>query len=313
MYLITGATGFVGKALLKRLEIDNLSFRGLSRTISNRKFFIQCDLLEESDLNQAIFKDVTTVIHMAGYTHDLSDSNEKYPMYYDLNVEVTTRLANMAAESGVSHFIFVSSVKASGSKLSDKCHKESDQGNPHDIYGKTKRLAELELLDLGGKSNMRVSIIRPSLVYGPNVKGNLELMLRGIKGGWFPPLPKSENKRSMVHVDDLVRAIVLVAKNQSINGEIFTITDGKHYSAYKIYNTLCDASGKRRPQLRIPKVLFDVASYISPSIQRKVDKLFGNDCYCSSRINSLGFKAKKSLRDINKTSYKANSQHNKQK
>ena len=306
MYLITGVTGFIGKTLLKKLEIDNLSFRGLSRTLSNNKKIIQCDLLKESSLNRTIFKDVTTVIHMAGYAHDLSDSNEKYAMYYDLNVEVTTRLADMAAESGVSHFIFVSSVKASGSKLSNKCHKESDQGNSRDIYGKTKRLAELKLLDLGERSNMRVSIIRPSLVYGPNVKGNLKLMLRGIKKGWFPPLPKSENKRSMVHVDDLVRAIVLVAKNQSINGEIFTVTDGIHYSAYMIYNTLCDASGKRRPWLRIPKVLFNIASYIHPSIQRKIDKIFGNDCYCSDRMNSLGFKAKKSLRDINETSYKNN-------
>lgn len=82
--------------------------------------------------------------------------------------------------------------------LSGHCVSENDQGDPEEAYGKTKREAELKLLKIGKESGMHVSIIRPSLVYGSNAKGNLQLMLSGIKKGCFPPLPETGNKRSMI-------------------------------------------------------------------------------------------------------------------
>ena len=103
---------------------------------------------------------------------------------------------------------------------------EEDQGEPEGIYGKTKREAELILLEIGRQSGMQVSIVRPSLVYGQGVKGNLRLMLSWIEKGWFPPLPEVNNRRSMIHVDDLVRALLLVAGDDRANGEIYIATDG---------------------------------------------------------------------------------------
>ena len=105
---------------------------------------------------------------------------------------------------------------------------EEDQGEPEGIYGKTKREAELKLLEIGRQSDMQVMIVRPSLVSGPGVKGNLALMQRGIEQGWFPPLPETGNRRSMIHVVDLVEALLLVAKDRRANGGIFTATDGCH-------------------------------------------------------------------------------------
>ena len=150
---------------------------------------------------------------------------------------------------------------------------------------------------------MHVSIIRPSLVYGPNVRGNLKLMLSGIEKGWFPPLPETGNKRSMIHVDDLVRAILLVVDDDRANGEIFIATDGAPYSSREIYNAMCGVVGKLIPKWSVPKVLFDLASLASPRIKYKLNKLLGDECYSSAKLEALGFKAKRSLKDMNETDF----------
>ena len=95
---------------------------------------------------------------------------------------------------------------------------------------------------------MPISIVHPTLVYGPRVKGNLQLMQSGIKNYWFPPLPETGNKHSMIHVDDLVRAVLFVAESHYHNGEIFIATDGISYSSRQIYNDMCLALGKSVPK-----------------------------------------------------------------
>ena len=109
---------------------------------------------------------------------------------------------------------------------------------------------------------MHVSIVRPSLVYGPGVKGNLQLMLSAVKKGWLPPLPETGNKRSMIHVDDLVKAILLVSKYDCTNGEIYIATDGRPYSSREIYETICNVVGKSVPKWSVPKFLFDFTTSV---------------------------------------------------
>ena len=220
-----------------------------------------------------------------------------------INIEATVGLAKLAVESGVKRFVFVSSVKAGGGLTSGKCVNESDQSEPEGVYGKSKREAELGLLKIGNESDMHVSIIRPSLVYGPEVKGNLQLMLAGVKSGWFPPLPEIGNQRSMIHVDDLVRAILLVAKDERANGEIFIATDSISYSSRKIYNSMCSVVGKSIPKWSVPKSLFNLACLVGPRIRYKINKLLGDECYSSAKLEALGFKAKKSLKDMNETDF----------
>jgi len=224
-------------------------------------------------------------------------------LYHAVNVEATVELARLAVISGVKRFVFVSSVKAGGSPLSERCASEGDQGDPEGVYGKSKREAELKLLKIGKESGMHISIIRPSLVYGPNVKGNLKLMLAGIKKGWFPPLPETGNRRSMIHVDDLVRAIFLVAEDNRANGEIFIATDGKPYSSREIYSAMCNIVGRSVPKWSIPKFLFNMIAIISLKIRYKVDKLLGDECYSSKGLEALGFKAQRTLKEMNETDF----------
>lgn len=307
--LITGATGFIGQQLLSYLKFSKQfdssyvsSIKIISRTIHPIYETIVCDL-KYDNIPDNIMDDVDTVFHLAGYAHDLRDPLKSKNLYQTLNVSSTIRLAELAVKSGVKHFVFISSVKAGGKLFTNKCANEMDQGMVDNVYGQTKREAEIKLLNIGQNSNMHLSIIRPSLVYGPNAKGNLGLMLSIINKGLFPPIPDTHNRKSMIHVNDLVRAILLVAKDERSNGEIFIVTDGKSYSSLDIYKAMCDIVGKPVPKWYVPKFIFDIAAKINPKIKYKLDKLFGDECYSSAKIEALGFRAKKTLKDMNKTSF----------
>ena len=297
--LVTGGTGFIGRHLVSALRCN---VRLLSRFHRSNVDTVICDLKKDLIPIDTLIG-IDTVFHLAGFAHDMRDADKIADLYYKVNVSATVQLANLAVKSGVKRFVFVSSVKAGGAPPLGACANEKDQKETEDVYGKTKREAELKLLEIGRVSGMHISIIRPALVYGPDVKGNLQLMLSGIERGWFPPLPETGNRRSMIHVDDLVRAILLVAEDKRANGEIFIATDGVPHSSREIYNAMCGVIGKPVPKWSVPKIFFDIASLLSPSIKYKINKLLGDECYSSVKLEVLGFKAKKSLQDMNETDF----------
>ena len=301
-YLVTGSTGFIGNRLLGLLKTIERDVRLLARSKVDNYETVACNLGKDR-IPKHTLESIDTVFHLAGFAHDMQDPSKVKHLYHAVNVEATVELARLAVVSGVKRFVFVSSVKAGGSPLSEHCASESDQNNPEGIYGKSKREAELKLLKIGKESGIHVSIIRPSLVYGPGVKGNLQLMLSGIKKGWFPPLPETGNRRSMIHVDDLVRAVFLVTEDGRANGKIFIVIDGKPYSSREIYSTMCNIAGRPVPKWSVPKFLFNMVAIISLKIRYKVDKLLGDECYSSKGLEALGFKAQRTLKEMNETDF----------
>jgi UDP-glucose 4-epimerase len=287
MIFITGATGFIGQRLVIMLKEKGARLKVLSRSQHPEYETVVCDLQREAIPDGAL-EGIDTVFHLAGFAHDLRHAADLAGLYRKVNVEATVQLVELALSAGVSRFVFVSSVKA-GVGL---------EGVPAGIYGETKRKAELRLLEITQQSSIHVSIVRPSLVYGPGVKGNLDLMRRGIEQGWFPPLPETGNHRSMIHVDDLVRAILFVAEDSRTNGEIYIATDGVQHSSREIYEAICYSVGKLVPKWSVPKFLFDRIAMLSPRIRFKVDKLLGDEYYSSSKLEALGFKAEKTLFDM---------------
>ena len=301
-FLVTGSTGFIGSRLLGLLNTIECDIRLLARFQVNNYETILCNLGQDRIPNHTL-ESIDTVFHLAGFAHDVQGHSKVEGLYRAINVESTVELARLAVRNGVKKFIFISSVKAGALPLYGECANEEYRGESDGIYGKTKQEAELELLKIGKESGMCVSIVRPSLVYGPNVKGNLQLMLSGVKKGWFPPLPETNNKKSMIHVDDLVQAILLISKDQRANGEIFIATDGIAYSSRDIYDSMCNVLGKSNPKWSVPKIFFDILSLLSPRIKYKIKKLFGNEYYSSAKLEKLGFKAKKTLKDMNETDF----------
>jgi UDP-glucose 4-epimerase len=300
MYLITGASGFIGSRLVNALKSMSLPIILLGREkIPGFKTILLN--LEDELITDGLFDDVETIIHLAGYAHSAKKSPSKNYLYKSINTDAALRLASLASIAGVKKFIFISSVKASGAKLSKECVKENDQVDPIDLYGKSKRETEIKLLEISNKSGMEVLIIRPSLVYGPEVKGNLSIMMSNIDRGWFPPIPKINNRRSMVHVDDLVRAIIFLMNNDRANGEIFNVTDGNYYSTREIYEAMCNVLTKRIPRWSVPLILFKVVSIISFGKLFDFNKLFADECYSSEKLCSLGFKPQRSIGEMNET------------
>ena len=295
--LITGASGFIGQRLVKAISKQKVPFCVLSR--SNQPGFetIVCDL-QFNDIPANTLTDIDTVFHLAGIAHDSAKIENQYQA---VNVRATIQLAKLAVSSGVQKFVFLSSVKAGGNLSNNSSMDESSQGTPEGVYGRTKREAEIKLLEIGRQSGMHVSIIRSSLVYGPLMKGNLKMMFLGVKKGWFPPLPEVHNRRSMIHVDDLVRAILLVSNDKRADGEIFIVTDGKQYSSRQIYSSMRKVIGKSEINWSMPSAIFKVISLISPTTKCKIEKLFGNEYYSSKKIEKLGYKSRGTLKEMNKT------------
>ena len=301
-YLITGGTGFLGQRLVGLLSTFECNIRLISRKVNPEFETVVCNLGVDKVPLSAL-ESIDTVFHLAGVTHDLDNTYSIEANYYAVNVNATIDLALAAVDNGVKSFVFVSSSKAGGTPPPGKCANEIDQAEPEGIYGKTKREAELKLLEIGRSSDMHVSIIRPALIYGPDMKGNLRLMLSSINKGLFPPLPETENRRSMIHVDDVVEAIILIAEDYRAKGEIFIATDGEHYSSRDIYKSMCKIIGKPIPNWSVPEYLFYMVAKISPKIKYKINKILGDECYSSKKLSSLGFVAKRRLKEMNETSF----------
>jgi nucleoside-diphosphate-sugar epimerase len=297
-FFISGATGFIGDRLVESLKDQDVNLKILSRSKQQKYDTVLCDLSTENIPNNAL-DGIDIVFHLAGYAHDLSNSKKLEKIYQSTNVDSTIKLAKLAVKKNVKKFIFLSSVKAGGSLDFVQCMSEKDQRVPLDIYGKSKREAEIKLLEIASNSNMEVCIVRSALVYGPKVKGNLRLLQNGIKKGWFPPLPEVNNRRSMIHVDDLIRVLLMLKDLANCDGQILIATDGQSYSSRQIYEDISIAIGKKVYKWALPILIFNLSSKLIPGVGRKLDKLFKDECYSSEKLQSLGFAAKMTLRDMN--------------
>lgn len=301
--LLTGSSGFIGSVLYKKLSNNDFNIFTTTRNKNNvSSKVLYCDFSEEA-IPSDLLENIDIVFHLAGFAHDLQSDKKTEHLYKKINLEATISLIDIAVKKNVKNFFFMSSVKAGGLPEKGKCSNEEDQNIPDGIYGETKLKAEKYLFKMGKKNGMHVSVIRPSLVYGLGMKGNLKLMLSQVTKGFFPPLPETFNRRSMVHVDDLVESILIISNSENTNGEVFIVTDGMSYSSRNLYDAMCIASNKKIPAWSVPKFFFDVIALTSPRIKYKINKLFGDECYSSKKLNKLGFKPQRTLKDINETSF----------
>jgi len=146
--LLTGSSGFIGSRLLPILCNYGFIVSVISRSkIAGQKTFI-CDF-ENDQIPKDAFKSIDVVFHLAGLAHDTRKSKYIEESYRKMNVDLTFKLARLAADSGVKKFVFISSVKAGGSPAIGSFSTELNQNDPISIYGKTKREAELLLLEIG--------------------------------------------------------------------------------------------------------------------------------------------------------------------
>jgi nucleoside-diphosphate-sugar epimerase len=299
--LVTGYTGFVGRHIIQSLRESGCRVRGLSRHAQSGSDttdleVFQGDLTRQETL-RGVAKHIDTIIHAAGYAHSTAGPSG---IHRQVTLMGTQHLLAEAEKSDVRRFVFVSSVKAMPEPGAD-CLDETAEGLPEDEYGLSRRQAEELVLEAGRRTGMHVSILRPALVYGPGCKGNLASMLRWIDMGLFPPVPDTGNRRSMVDVRDLVRAILLAASQQAAEGATFIITDGEDYTTQRIYSGMSAALGKCVPGWSVPAPVLralgkmgDAYEFFlrraAPYNSRICSKLLDSACYRSIHAASdLGF------------------------
>lgn len=252
--LLTGATGFVGNAVLNCLSNYEVKVIGRNKPtrITNINFF-ETDLHSCENIGNAL-NNIEIIVHAAARVHVMNDqSTDPLPGYRKINTYGTLKLAQQAAQSGVKRFIFISSIKVSGENTQvGKPFKHSDIPSPRDAYGISKCEAEEGLKIIAAETGMEVVIIRPTLVYGPEVKANFLNMMKWLYKGVPLPLGAIHNKRSFVALDNLVDLIITCINHPKAANETFLASDDRDVSTTELLQLLGTALGKKPLLLPIP-------------------------------------------------------------
>lgn len=304
--LVTGASGFIGRRLVRALETDGLPVVRMSRAAIDGPATIRADLLDPAALRRAC-ENVRTVFHCAGYAH-AGDDGEDAARHREVNFHGTRNLVEAAARAGVECFVFMSSVKAMGLPGAD-CVDETWSAPPETAYGRAKRDAEDAVLAAGRRHGMRCTNLRLAMAYGRGGRGNLDRMARAVLRGWFPPLPETGGRRSLVHVDDVVAVARRVADDPRAAGKTYIVADPRAYSGRELYDALREALGLRPASWRCPAALLRAAGALGDGLQKisrrrlpvtrgVVARLIDAECYSPARIAAeLGWRARVSLRE----------------
>lgn len=255
--LVTGASGFVGRALHRSLSATSLFYSiGLCRAPSQGSIaatnFIYADFLSHEFEDHGIFSGVAVVVHCAARVHVMSDTaRDPLSEFRRVNVEGTLNLARQAAASGVQRFIFISSIKVNGeATTAGRSFSPSDTPAPEDPYGISKLEAEQGLMQVASETGMEVVIIRPPLVYGPGVKGNFASLVKLMAKGLPLPLGAIRNKRSLVGIDNLIDLIIHCIDHPAAANQVFLAGDGEDLSTTELLRGVAEAMG--RPARLIP-------------------------------------------------------------
>lgn len=265
--LLTGATGFVGRAVLERMSaLAHLELvtavRKPGSELPGCATSVQVAGLEaDTDWRKAL-EATNVVIHCAARVHVMNDqSSDPLVEFRKVNVEGTLNLARQAAAAGVKRFIFVSSIKVNGEgTVPGKSYKADDVPAPVDPYGISKLEAEQGLQALAAATGMEVVIIRPVLVYGPGVKANFLSMMRWLAKGIPLPFGSIYNKRSLVAVDNLVDLIVTCIEHPAAANQTFLVSDGDDLSTSELLGKMAMALGKPARLLPLPSWLLEMGA-----------------------------------------------------
>lgn len=260
--LVTGATGFVGQAVLYDLlvaghDVVAVSRRQIRPDATSRICWRPLPAISDAAAWDGVLAGVDGVVHLAGYAHaPLGDTTEALSAYRAANVAVTRTLAARARAAGVARFVFVSSVKVMGERTR-RAFSECDTPAPEDAYGLSKLEAEQALAGAlqGGATSF--TVLRPPLVYGPGVKANLRALTRAVLAGWPLPFGLVRNRRSFLARDNLSDLIVLSLQHPAARNATFLVSDGEDLSTPELVRRIARAGGRTARLLPIPVSLME--------------------------------------------------------
>ncbi|MBH2020103.1 MAG: SDR family oxidoreductase [Burkholderiales bacterium] len=291
--LITGANGFVGRAVCIKAAACGFAVYGMTRSPCDLPSAIENlvagNIDEGTDWQDALMG-CQVIVHAAARVHVMADTIEN-PLteFRRVNVQGTLNLARQAAAAGVRRFAFISSVKVNGEATQPgRPFTADDAPAPLDAYGISKMEAEQGLREIAAQTGMEVVIIRPPLVYGPGVRANFAAMMRWLQRGVPLPLGAIHNRRSLVALDNLVDLILTCVTHPAAANQTFLVSDGEDVSTTELLRRMGQAMNRPARLIPVPARLLkgaaallgkqDMAQRLCGSLQvdiRKTRQLLG--------------------------------------
>ncbi|MGO4706450.1 NAD-dependent epimerase/dehydratase family protein [Microvirga sp. 2MCAF38] len=257
---LTGATGFIGRHLLRELPRQGFRVRVLLRRPSEvpegASSAVIGDIASPQNMSAAL-RDVDAVIHSAGLAHAMSGRPEDD--YRTINTQGTLALAQGAERAGVKRFVFLSSIRAQSGPVSDVVLTEEQAPGPTDPYGRSKLEAEQGLAQLG----IDWVALRPVLVYGPGVKGNMASLVSLARSGWPLPLGSLKSRRSLLSLDNLSGAVEAVLKAQGSIRRPFIVADPEPVTIPEMIAALRQGLGRAPGLIPFPPSLLKAAAQLT--------------------------------------------------
>ena len=284
--LITGSDGFVGRTVCRRLLESGLTPRAGLRnaslwpalreaTAGLDEFAVIGDIAANPDLRSAL-EDVSAVVHLAARVHVINDTAlNPLHEFQRVNVGGTAALARAAAAEGVRRFVFVSTVKVNGESTAGRPFTEGDLPAPQDPYAVSKWEAEEALRCVSAETGLEVAIIRPPLVYGPGVRANFLRLMGLVKRGLPLPLPDTNNRRSLIGVENLADCLVRCVTHPEAANHTFMVSDGEDVSTRELVARLAPLLGRSARFLAIPERALRFAARLAGK-RSAVDRLLGS-------------------------------------
>lgn len=281
MFLVTGASGFIGRELCRELTRRGHAVRAAVRANAAR-VEAPADLVEIGDISghvdwDAALEGIDCVVHLAARVHVMRDTAaDPLGAFRAVNVEATRALAEAAVRRGVRRFVFVSSIKVNGEITHDRPFRPDDPPAPQDAYGRSKLEAESALAEVSARHGLEVVVVRPPLVYGSGVGGNFLRLMRLIDAGMPLPLRGIDNCRSLVCSRNLVDALIACTSHHNAAGETFLVSDGEDLSTAELVKRLAHALGRPARLICVPRMLLESAGRLtgrSAEIERLISSL----------------------------------------
>ncbi|MDB2531610.1 SDR family oxidoreductase [Alphaproteobacteria bacterium] len=267
--LVTGASGFIGRALSSTLLAQGHAVSALVRSADTipKSEGLRVFEVKGLDLNTDLLPALSAqqvVVHTAARTHIMKDdSPDPLTEYRRVNVTSTVNIARKAAEAGVNRFIFISSIKVNGEHtLLGQPFSERNVPAPEDAYGISKYEAEQGLLQIAAETGLEIVIIRPPLVYGAGVKGNFSSIIKFANKGIPLPLRAIENKRSFIALDNLLDLIITCFDHPLAANQVFLAGDGEDLSTTELLQSVAKAAGVSSRLFPVPTSILMLAASI---------------------------------------------------
>jgi len=315
---VTGATGFVGHAVVFELVSSGLNVRAAVRTVDSSSPLPVSDItylaLEDVDSHtnwSATLTGVDCVIHCAARAHVMHETDaDALAAYRAVNTQGTRRLAEHAVAAGVRRLVFLSSVKvngettdglprpfgarndgggsppAAGPGLAASASFARDHVAPEDAYGVSKWEAEQALWEISAKTGLEVVVVRPPLVYGSGAKGNFARLLKLVRSGVPLPLGSVQNKRSLIGLDNLVDLLIRCIDHPAVAGQTFLVSDGEDLSTPDLLRHMAAAMGRSARLFSVPVSLLRLAGSALGK-RAEIDRLVGSLQIDSSQIRQV--------------------------